>query len=236
LIPPVASGYGRPVRGSPLRTLLLALALAIAAIVWFRMLSSAPADRPAGPAAPDTSGGHAAGDPAAAREAEPPAPEPPAAPPEPEGDLGPSGSAWAAVDLEEIRRVMPDNLYWQVAVPTQDARVLQEREDERARWNVEYGKVLSGNASEEEIQAYYAHRQRLSADYVEFTSYLLDQHGDQLSEQDVGLLELARRLHLARLAEYPRQIQVALDRKLEQDRAREAWLADEAEFGAMEQQ
>ena len=56
---------------------------------------------------------------------------------------------------------------------------------------------------------------------------------DDLSEQDVELLELARRLHLARLEEYPRQIQVALERKLEQDRAREAWLADEAEFGAM---
>ena len=129
--------------------------------------------------------------------------------------------------------MMPDNLYWQVAMPTQDARVLQEREDERARWNVEYGKVLSGNASEEEIKAYYAHRQRLSADYVEFTSYVLDQHGDELSEQDVELLELARRLHLARLEEYPRQTQVALERKLEQDRARQAWLADEAEFGAM---
>ena len=128
--------------------------------------------------------------------------------------------------------MMPDNLYWQLAMPTQDPRVIQEREDERARWNVEYGKVLSGNASEEEIKAYYAHRQRLSADYVEFTSYVLDHHGSELSEQDVSLLELARRLHLARLEEYPRQTQVALDRKLEQDRAREAWLADEAELGA----
>jgi hypothetical protein len=126
---------------------------------------------------------------------------------------------------------MPDNLYWRVALPTQDERVLREREDERARWNVEYGKVLSGNASEEEIHAYYAHRQRLSADYVEFTSYVLEHHGDELSEQDVELLELARRLHLARLEEYPRQTQAALERKLEQDRAREAWLADEAEFG-----
>jgi len=231
LIPPVASGYGRLVRGSPLRTLLLALAVAIAAIVWFRWLPSAPADQPAAPAPSDTSGGHAAA-PDAARESAPapPALEPPAAPPE--SDPGPSSSAWAAVDLEEIRRVMPDNLYWQVAMPTQDARVLQEREDERARWNVEYGKVLSGNASEEEIKAYYAHRQRLSADYVEFTSYVLDHHGRELSEQDVSLLELARTLHLARLEEYPKQIQVALDRKRQQDEARAAWLAEEAELGA----
>lgn len=216
-------------RGSSLRTLLLLLAVVLAAVVWFRWLASPPADPPSGPAPSDTSGGHAAAAPDSAPA--PPALEPSAAPPE--SDPGPSSSAWAAVDLEEIRRAMPNNLYWQVAMPTQDARVLQEREDERARWNVEYGKVLSGNASEEEIRAYYAHRQRLSADYVEFTSYVLDQHGDELSEQDVELLELARRLHLARLEEYPRQTQVALERKLEQDRAREAWLADEAEFGAM---
>lgn len=213
-------------RSSPLRTLLLALAVAFAAILWFRWMAPAPADPPAAPPAPDTSVGDAAA-PAPARESRPPAAA------APEADPGDLGSAWASVDLEEIRRVMPDNLYWQVAMPTQDARVLQEREGERARWNVEYGKVLSGNASEEEITAYYAHRQRLSADYVEFTSYVLDHHGEDLSDQDLELLELARRLHLERLAEYPRQEQVARDRKREQDQARADWLRDEAEFGAM---
>jgi hypothetical protein len=134
--------------------------------------------------------------------------------------------------MDEIRRAMPENTFWKMSAPTQDERVIREREEERARWNVEYGKVLSGNASEAEILAYYAHRQRLSADYVEFTSYVLDQHGDDLSEQDVELLELARRLHLARLAEYPKQTQQAFERKAEQDAAREAWRRDEAEFGA----
>jgi hypothetical protein len=213
-------------RSNPLRTLLLALAVAIAAIVWFRWMARAPAEPPAAPPASDTSVGDAPA-PAPAREIEPPAAA------APEVDPGDLGSAWASVDLEEIRRAMPDNLYWQVAMPTQDARVLRDREDERARWNVEYGKMLSGNASEEEITAYYAHRRRLSADYVELTSYVLDRHGRDLSEQDLELLELARRLHLERLAEYPRQEQVARDRKREQDAAREKWRADEAEFGAM---
>ncbi len=209
--------------------LLLALAVAIAAVVLLRWYAAAPADQPSGSVPPGTSGPQAAAsapDPTAA----PPLGEPTAAPPD--SDLGEPSAAWAAVDLEAIRREMPDNLYWQVAMPTQDARVLREREDERARWNTEYGKVLSGNASEEEISSYYAHRRRLSTDYVEFTSYVLDHHGDELSEQDVELLELARRLHLARLEEYPRQNQVALERKHEQDRARAAWLADEAELGA----
>ena len=214
-------------RSSPLRTLLLALAVAIAAIVWFRWMASGPAEPPAAPASSDTSGGHPSA-PASGAAPEPAAPESSAGEISGPGDLS---SAWESVDLEEIRRVMPDNLYWQVARPTQDARVLREREDERARWNVEYGKVLSGNASEAEIQAYYAYRQRLSADYVEFTSYVLDQHGDDLSDQDVELLELARRLHLARLEAYPREIQRALERKQEQEKARADWLADQAEFG-----
>jgi hypothetical protein len=137
---------------------------------------------------------------------------------------------WGIVDMEEVRRALPNNLYWQTAVPTENVREQQRREEEEARWNVEYGKVLSGTGTEEEVRAYYAHRQRLSADYVEFVGYLLDHYGDQLPEQDVGLLELARKLHLARLEEYPRKLQEALERKRAQDEARAKWLADEAEF------
>jgi hypothetical protein len=48
-------------RASPLRTLLLALAVAIAAIVWFRWMASAPAKPSAAPAPADASGGPAAG-------------------------------------------------------------------------------------------------------------------------------------------------------------------------------
>jgi len=150
--------------------------------------------------------------------------------PDLEAPLGDPGIPWGIVDLEEIRRALPRNLYWQTAMPTTEPRALQERADERARWNVEYGKMLSGTGSEQEIEAYYAHRQRLSADYVEFVGYLLDHYGEKLPERDVGLLELARRLHLARLEELARQMQRAFDRKRAQDEARAAWLADEAAF------
>jgi hypothetical protein len=157
-----------------------------------------------------------------------PAPDPDA---EIEADLrGP----WAAVDLEEVRRAMPDNTYWRLGVPTRDPRVLEAREQERAHWNVEYGKVLSGTATEQEIQAYFDYRHRLSADYVEFAEYLLDHYGDQLPERDTRLLELATRLHLARLEEIPRKTEEALERKRKQDAARAAWLADQAAFGKAE--
>ncbi len=168
----------------------------------------------------------------------PSVPEPPAsAPDEPASDDSSEdnsdeiAAAWSAVDLEEVRKAMPDNLYWKLSLPTKDPRVLEEREAERARWNVEYGKVLSGTASEEEIRAYYDQRGRLSSDYIEFATYLVDHYGETLPPRDVGLLKLAMRLHHARLQEIPRKIEEAFERKRAQDAAREAWLSDQAIFG-----
>ena len=80
------------------------------------------------------------------------------------GGFDNSPDAWESVDMEAIRAALPDNTYWKMAVPTKDPAVLAEREKERQRWNVEYGKVLSNTATDEEIDAYYAERQRLSED------------------------------------------------------------------------
>jgi hypothetical protein len=142
-----------------------------------------------------------------------------------------SAEAWAMVDLEEVRRAMPDNIYFELSAPTKDEAVLAQRAAERDRWNTEYGKVLSGTATDAEIRAYYDQRARLATDYMEFTTYLLDHYRDTLPERDVGLLELARRLNAARLQEIPRQVEESFERKQQQDEARAAWLADEAEFG-----
>jgi hypothetical protein len=92
--------------------------------------------------------------------------------------------------------------------------------------------MLSGTGSEAEIRAYFDQRARLSGDYVEFITYLLDHHQATLPERDVGLLQLARRLHLARLEEIPRRMDEALQRKREQDEARARWRAEEDAFRA----
>ncbi|HEX5065792.1 MAG TPA: hypothetical protein VFY49_06745 [Myxococcota bacterium] len=179
---------------------------------------------------------------ARAPEAEPalaatPAPAPPAAPEAPaaadaEGspELDPLRGTWEHVDMEAMRRALPDNLYWTLAVPSDDPRVQEQREAERAHWNDEYGKVLSGTATDAEIDAYYDHRYRVSSDYVEITRYLLSHHQGELPEQDVALIALAERLQLARLAELPRKLEESRERKRQQDAAREAWKRDEAAF------
>ena len=136
------------------------------------------------------------------------------------------------VDLEEVRKQLPDNLYWKLSSPTHDAQVEEERDAERARWNVEYGKVLSGTATEDEIRAYYDRRAKLSGDYIEFATFLIDHYQDQVADQDLELLHLAIRLHRARLEEIPRKVEEAFERKRQQDAAREAWLADQADFDA----
>ena len=138
---------------------------------------------------------------------------------------------WAAVDLGRIREAMPDNLFWKMAMPTRDPEVLRAREEERARWNVEYGKVLSNTATAEEIDAFYAHRQKLSSDYVEFATFLLAEYGDKLPQRDVGLLKVAVEMNLARLQEIPRQIEEANQRRMKHDAARRAWLEQQRIFG-----
>lgn len=188
--------------------------------------TSAPVDPPVNPPSRDR----------------PAAPRPGDTPPGPEANDDPSASGplaaladesgrrWAMVDMTAVRAAMPDNLYWTMSVPTKDPTVLRQREEERERWNAEYGKVLSGTATEQEVRAYYTHRQRLSIDYVEFATHLLTHYGQQLPEQDVGMLKLAVKLHLARLEEIPRQIAESVERSKAHDAARQAWIKEQEAF------
>ena len=138
--------------------------------------------------------------------------------------------AWSRVDLDALREAMPDNTFWELAAPTDDPAVLAARRAHKDRLNRALGKVMSNTGSEEEVRAYYAERERISRDYVAFTTRLLDTYGDVLPERDRGLVSLARDLHRARLEEMPRQLSEALSRRTAHAAAREAWLAEEALF------
>lgn len=139
---------------------------------------------------------------------------------------------WAAVDLEEVRAALPNNTFWRMAAPTTDPEVLRAREEERQRWNVEYGKVLSNTATKEEVDAYFAHRQQMSTDYIQFAAYLLKNYWQKLGTRNEGLLKLAIKLHLARLEEIPRQMAEANQRREAHEAARRAWLEEQKAFEA----
>ncbi|HXJ34321.1 MAG TPA: hypothetical protein VMS22_09830 [Candidatus Eisenbacteria bacterium] len=171
--------------------------------------------------------------------AEPPAradapsrrPDEPAEPQEPSPLDDPQARMWASVDLNALQAELPDNIYWKMAVPTKDPAILEAREAERERWNVEYGKVLSNTATAGEVDAYYAHRYKLSSDYVELATLLLNDYGERLPQRDVALLKLAIEMHLARLEEIPRQIVEAHERREAHEAARRDWLEQQKAFG-----
>jgi hypothetical protein len=117
-----------------------------------------------------------------------------------------------------------------MSAPTTDPDEIRRREEERDRWNVEYGKVLSNTATAAEVDAYYAHRRRLSLDYIEFMTELLTDYGEGLPERDIQLLKIALRLHMARLEEIPRQITEAHQRREAHEEARRVWLEQQKAF------
>jgi hypothetical protein len=216
------------------RTIGLAVVTLLAIALVLRERGRRSPARPVPPAAPTATA------PARppATQAEVPARTPPPATPE-AAEAAPAAdpadpelpkASWAAVDLEAVRTTMPDNLYWVMSSPTTDRDLIRWREEERDRWNIEYGKVLSNTATDEEIDAYYAYRQRISSDYIEFAGYLLTGYGDKLSQDDKALLKLAIELHAARLEEIPRKIEEAHERHKAHEAARRAWLEDQKAF------
>jgi hypothetical protein len=126
--------------------------------------------------------------------------------------------------MDELRASMPGNLYWELESPTKDPQVLQKRAETLRKWNEIFGKVQSGDASEEEIHRYYDYRRKVSEDSLAVANRILSEYGDKLPERDKGLLELSIQMHQDRLKAVPRQTEEALARKQLQDKRREEWI------------
>ncbi|WP_223644065.1 hypothetical protein [Corallococcus sp. EGB] len=129
------------------------------------------------------------------------------------------------VDLEALRAKLPGNLYWDTDVPTKDPEELARREGVKAKWNALYGKVLSNEATEEEVHQYYEHRRQVSEDAITFATTVLQDYGDKLPEEHRGLLELSVNMHRTRLAEIPRQESEALARREAHAQRQKEWRA-----------
>jgi hypothetical protein len=217
--------------GSAIAIIAASVLLLLVGLVWRWRSAEAPAPRSTRIATPAP--------PPAAPSADDQAPAPSApvsrGPQRSEPDDDPfaddaSHGTWAALDLEAVRAAMPANLYWKMAAPTKDPDILKWREDERARQNVEYGKVLSNTATAEEIDAYFAERKRISDDYLEFVVYVLTNYSGAIPKEGVAMLKLAGEMHAARLEEMPRQIAEAHARREAHAAARRAWLEEQKEF------
>lgn len=129
------------------------------------------------------------------------------------------------VDLEALRAKLPGNLYFELDAPTKDPAELSRREGVKAKWNALYGKVLSNEATEEEVHQYYEHRRQVSEDAITFATTMLQDYGDKLPSEHRGLLELSVNMHRTRLAEIPRQESDALARREAHAQRQKEWRA-----------
>lgn len=145
------------------------------------------------------------------------------------------GLVYGDVDLREARELMPDNLYWKHGAPTKDEKVLAEREQEKARRNQEYGRVLSGDANEDEVKAYYDWRRRLASDYVEFAEFMQRKLRDSSNEELRGLMDLALKMNAEKLRLLPGELEDALQRSRERAAIREDWRRQQEDFAGVGQ-
>lgn len=136
------------------------------------------------------------------------------------------GWAWDKVDMTALEEKYPDNLYWEMAVPTSDELILEQRKETREHWEKEYGKVLSGTASPLEVNAYYNYQHKLMTDYLTITQELLSNYSDTLPEQDLRLLNLAKNMQQSKLNDLPGHRKNSLAKSERQAEERQKWLAD----------
>ncbi len=129
------------------------------------------------------------------------------------------------VNLAALQGALPDNVYWALGAPTTDEKVLETRKATERRRNEAFGKIQAGEASEEEIHAYFEAQRRMHQDYFDLSTRVLSEYGESLSERDRGLYELGASMHRDRLAELPRLEREAIERKHAQDERRKAWEA-----------
>jgi hypothetical protein len=119
------------------------------------------------------------------------------------------------VDLAELKKKMPDNVYWENDAPTDDEAILRRRHARAIELNRQLGKVLANEATVVEINAYYDQLERVSNDHLAFAEAVLNAGGEDLSERDRGLLEYGVVLHTQKLKELKVERADALRRQRE---------------------
>jgi hypothetical protein len=141
------------------------------------------------------------------------------------------GLVYGDIDLREAKTLMPDNIYWQQGAPTKDPEELARREAEKKRRNEEYGRVLAGDASEDEVRDYYDYKKRVSEDYLEFSEFMARRYRSSDHKEMVGLLDLATKMHAEKLSQLGAELEDALARAREREKMREDWRRQQEEFG-----
>ena len=142
-------------------------------------------------------------------------------------------ASFASIDLEARPRGAPRRpLLGEPPPPTQDPRLLGDRERAETRWNDQYGKVLSGTGTEEEIKAFFDHRMQLSSDSVRFVDWVIEHQGDG-SRSRISHCSTSRSASTWRASRKSRgACRRPSTARPSRTRRGEAWLAEQREFEA----
>lgn len=116
------------------------------------------------------------------------------------------------LNLDALRSRLPNNRYWTTGAPTSDPVVAKARAARAEADNVVFGRIQTGEASPDEIRAYYAERRAISRDYIELAVVVLEEKGGELPDRDRAMFELSANLHRDRLKQIDRDETDALAR------------------------
>lgn len=114
--------------------------------------------------------------------------------------------------LDALRARLPNNRYWALGAPTSDPEVAKARAARAERDNAALGRIMSNEATPDEIRAYYAERRAVSRDFLQISELVLEEQGNALPERDRGLFAMSANLHRARLIQVDRDETDALAR------------------------
>ncbi|MEM6558143.1 MAG: hypothetical protein AAF605_00020 [Myxococcota bacterium] len=130
------------------------------------------------------------------------------------------------VDLDALRQELPDNRYWVSGAPTDDPELIAARKRDTESVKRMRGLIVSGGASEQEIESYFDERRRLSKDYIQISERILERYGATLPDPELGMHQLSISMHRKRLAGLPRKREQAHERRVLQETRRREWRGD----------
>ncbi|MEO1171484.1 MAG: hypothetical protein AAFX94_05445, partial [Myxococcota bacterium] len=110
-----------------------------------------------------------------------------------------------------------------LGAPTEDADTLERRKRWKEHNATLKGRIVSGTASDEQIEEYFLRREQMSQDFVAFATRVLEEYGEALPEEELGLYGLSVRMHTTRLEGLPAEKERAYARKALQDERRREW-------------
>lgn len=151
---------------------------------------------------------------------------------DPEDYRDEKADAWAKVDLEAVREIIPNNLFWTMSAPTDDETVLAAREAKREELKMIETKMMARHATEQEIRDYYSYQTKLSEDYVMAVTEIINRYGHVIPDEDYSGPTLARTLHMSKLQEMPSKLTQALEQRQQFLAEKSEWMADKDAYRA----